>query len=133
LRSYVKNFNNYYQDHNEQKYTKQLPLIIAPQNQIVQANWQFPLLYVDRGLSYLPVGINQFWGSVYAASTYSTYYSSNGKKTQYYLGADITTRFIVGYDIPISLTVGATRGLARADNKVFVNVTINDIASIFNS
>lgn len=131
LRSYAKNFNQYYQDHNEANYTRQLPLIIAPQNQIVQANWQFPLLYVDRGLSYLPVGINQFWGSMYAASTYSSYYSSNGKKEQYYIGADFTTRFIVGYNIPFSLTVGATRGLAGANNKVFVNVTINDLVSIF--
>jgi hypothetical protein len=129
LRTYEKNFNQYYQDHNKQNYTYQLPLIVAAHNEIAQANWQFPLLYVDRGLNYLPIGINQFWGSLFTATTYSSTPESNGKQRQNYIGADFTTRFIVGYDIPFSLTVGTARGLAGANNKVYVEFALGDFHS----
>lgn len=127
LRAHSQNFNQYYQNYNEANYTYQLPLVIDSDNEIVQTNWQFPLLYVDRGLRYLPIGINQFWGSLFTASTYSSALSSNGKKRQYYIGADFTTRFVVGYNMPLSLTVGTARGLAGAYNKVFVNFKLGDV------
>jgi len=103
-------------------YKEGLPQLIGRRAQLLSAEWRIPIQRVERGVMTPPVGIMQWFGSVFAeaGSAYrnspDTYYSS--------AGIEITADINVFYNLLLRTRVGYAHGFDSeiGDDRLYLKV-----------
>jgi hypothetical protein len=87
----------------------------GPQYHLFNAEYRFPILNLDRGLSTLPLFLQRFSGNVFADYG-GAFYDLDPDRwhEQFHLGvgAELWIDFTFGYVVPANLRVGHARGVA---------------------
>ncbi len=77
---------------------------------LVNADYRFPLLEIERGAGTLPIFLHTIHGSIFAdaGQVWTRQFSAGNLKTSF--GGEIAARLVVGYGLNLSLAAGVARG-----------------------
>jgi hypothetical protein len=77
---------------------------------LVNADYRFPLLQIERGAGTLPIFLHTIHGSIFAdaGQVWTRRFSAGSLKTSF--GGEIAARLVVGYGLNVSVAAGVARG-----------------------
>lgn len=80
--------------------------------QLYNAEYRFPVVNIDRGLSTLPIFLNRIYGNAFVDYGMASFAPINLARMKVGVGLEALTDFTIGYFVGLTLRVGVARGLS---------------------
>lgn len=80
---------------------------------LVQAEYRFPIVHIDRGVETLPVYLNRAYGTLFVDWGDAFYGHPVLADFRFGIGAELFVDFTLGYFLQFTLRIGAARGLSE--------------------
>jgi hypothetical protein len=93
--------------------------LYGDQFHLLNAEYRFPIAYLDRGVSTLPWWLGRIYGAVYADTGTAFFGDFDFTKLKVGVGGQISIDTVVGYYVGSTLTLGYARGLMDGGKNQF--------------
>jgi Tol biopolymer transport system component len=93
--------------------------LYGDQYHLLNAEYRFPIAYVDRGFSTLPWWLGRIYGAVFADTGTAFFGDFDPTKLKVGVGGQVSVETVVGYYLGSTLTLGYARGLMSGGQNQF--------------